>query len=176
MYACLLHHNGESRLHRNMTTSPDAFLKALAPSRDALVVAVACLLPWYWLAALCAREAMTFVLGPALSMKAMHGGKAKNDTIDSQTIAVLLRGGLRPQASVSPAERRATRALVRRRMPLMRQRAALVAHGQNTNSQYHWPAIGQQIASKAKRHGGAERCSAPAGPKRIAVALALLDY
>jgi hypothetical protein len=29
-------------------------------------------------------------------MKAIHGGKAKNDTIDSHEIAVLLRGGMRP--------------------------------------------------------------------------------
>jgi hypothetical protein len=29
-------------------------------------------------------------------MKAIHGGKAKNDTIDSHKIAVLLRGGMLP--------------------------------------------------------------------------------
>jgi len=31
-------------------------------------------------------------------MKAIHGGKAKNDTIDSQKSAALLRGGLLPKA------------------------------------------------------------------------------
>jgi transposase len=31
-------------------------------------------------------------------MKAMHGGKAKNDTIDSPKIAPLLRGGRLPKA------------------------------------------------------------------------------
>ena len=35
-----------------------------------------------------------FVLGHALYMKAVHGGKAKNDKIDSHKIATLLRGGL----------------------------------------------------------------------------------
>jgi hypothetical protein len=39
---------------------------------------------------------MTFVLGHALSMKAIH--KAKNDQIDAHQIAVLLRGGMLPQA------------------------------------------------------------------------------
>jgi hypothetical protein len=53
-----------------------ACLKAVAPSRTDLVVCVACLFTWYWLADLCAREGMPFVLGHALSMKAMHGGKA----------------------------------------------------------------------------------------------------
>jgi hypothetical protein len=56
-------------------------------------------------------------------MKAIHGGKAKNDTIDAHKIAVLLPGGMVPQAYVYPAARRATRDLRRRRMPLMRQRA-----------------------------------------------------
>jgi hypothetical protein len=31
-------------------------------------------------------------------MKAIHGGKAKNDQIDSHKIATLLRGGMLPQA------------------------------------------------------------------------------
>jgi hypothetical protein len=61
-------------------------------------VAVACLFPWYGLADLCPREGIAFVLGHALSRKAMHGGKAKHDNIDSHKIAVLLRGGLLPQA------------------------------------------------------------------------------
>jgi hypothetical protein len=68
-------------------------------------------------------------------MKAIHGGKANNDTLDSHKIAALLRGGLLPQASVYPADMRATRALLRRRPHLRRKRAALLAHVQNTNSQ-----------------------------------------
>ena len=32
---------------------------------------------WYWLADLCAHEGIPFVLGHALYMKAIHGGKAK---------------------------------------------------------------------------------------------------
>jgi hypothetical protein len=44
-------------------------------------------------------------------MKAIHGGKAKHDTIDAHKMAALLRGGMLPQASVYPAERRATRDL-----------------------------------------------------------------
>ena len=64
--------------------------------------------PGTWLADLCAQAGIPFVLGHALSMKAIHGGKATHDTIDSQKIAALLRGGMLPQAYVSPAEMRAT--------------------------------------------------------------------
>jgi len=146
MYVCILDQAGATLVHRNMTATPEALLKAIAPSREQIVVAAECMFTWYWLADLCAEHGIPFVLGHALSMKAIHGGKAKNDKIDAQKIAVLLRGGMLPQASVSPAEMRATRDLLRRRMHLARKRGALLAHGQNTNSQYNLPAIGKKIA------------------------------
>jgi transposase len=124
MDMCILSQGGESLLHRTMQTSPEMFLKAMAPYREDLVVAVACIFPWYWLAALCAQAHLPFVLGHALSMKAIHGGKAKNDKIDAQKIAVLLRGGMLPHAYVYPAAMRARRDLLRRRL-LGRKRAAL---------------------------------------------------
>jgi transposase len=174
MYVCLLSHDGELLLPRNMQAAPEPFLKAVAPYREGLVVAVACIFTWYWLADLCAAQGIPFVLGHALSMKAMHDGKAKNDKIDSQKIATLLRGGMLPQASVYPAEMRATRDLLRRRTHLMRKRAALLAHVQQTNSQDHLPEIGKKIVYKANRDGVAERFEDPAVHKTMEVDLALL--
>jgi len=116
------------------------------------------------------------VLGHALYMKAIHGGKAKHDTIDSQKIAALLRGGMLPQADVSPAAMRATRDLLRRRRHLARKRAELWAHVQHTNSQDNLPASGKKLAYKANRAGVAERFADPAVHKRIDVDLALLGY
>jgi transposase len=109
-------------------------------------------------------------------MKAIHGGKAKNDKIDSQKIAVLLRGGMLPQAYVYPAPMRATRDLLRRRMHLMRKRAELLAHIQNTNSQYNLPEIGKKLAYKGNRDGVAERFLDPAVQKSVEVDLALIDH
>jgi transposase len=86
------------------------------------VVAVECIFTWYWLADLCADQGIPFVLGHALYMKAIHGGKAKNDRIDSQKIAGLLRSGMIPIAYVYPAKMRVTRDLLRPRMTLMRRR------------------------------------------------------
>jgi hypothetical protein len=108
-------------------------------------------------------------------MKAIHGGKANNDTIDAQTSAVLLRGGRLPQADVYPAEMRATRDLLRRRWHLTRQRAERLAPVQQPNSQDTVPEIGKQLAYKANRDGVAERCPDPAMQKSVDVALALLD-
>lgn len=128
MYVCVLNATGDVRFHRNVATTPAAFLTAVAPYRDDLVVCVECMFTWYWLADLCAAEGIPFILGHALAMKAIHGAKAKNDKIDSHKIAVLLRGGLVPQAYVYPAEMRATRDLLRRRLHLVRRRGQLLAH------------------------------------------------
>jgi transposase len=176
MYVCILNQDGEILLHRNMKTRPEVFLKAIAPYREDLVVAVECIFTWYWLADLCAQEQIPFVLGHALYMKAIHGGKAKNDKIDSQKIAVLLRGGMLPQAYVYPAEMRATRDLLRRRLHLTRKRAELLAHVQQTNSQYNLPEIGKKLAYKANRDGVAERFPEPAVQKSVEVDLTLIDY
>jgi Transposase len=174
MDVCLVNQEGKSMRHRHMNTRPEAFRNAIAPSREEVVVAVDWLFTWSWLADLGRRAGLAFVRGHALSMKAIHGGTAKTDKVDAHQIAVLRRGGLLPYASVYPAEMRATRDLLRRRMPLPRQRAALLAHVQTTNSQYHLPESGKNLAYKANRAGVAERVPPPAVQRRIDVALALL--
>jgi hypothetical protein len=67
MDVCILRHDGEILVHRHMKAAPEPFLKAVAPYRDGLVVAVECICTWYGLADLCAQEGMPFVLGHALS-------------------------------------------------------------------------------------------------------------
>jgi transposase len=119
---------------------------------------------------------MAFVLGHARYLKAIHGGNAKNDTIDAQNIAVLRRGGMWPQAAVYPAAMRATRALLRRRMHLRRTRAEWLGHSQQTPRQDHLPAMGKKIAYKANRDGVAERVAEPAVQKRLAGDLALRGH
>jgi hypothetical protein len=42
---------------------------------------------WYWLADLCRKEGLAFVLGHALYMKAIHGGKAKALTVLAHKLA-----------------------------------------------------------------------------------------
>jgi transposase len=108
-------------------------------------------------------------------MKAIHGGQATHDTIDAQKIAVLLRGGMLPQASVYPAAMRATRDLLRRRLHLTRHRAELLTHVQQTNWQDNLPAIGTPLADQANRDGVAERFPAPVVQQSVDVDLALMD-
>ena len=176
MYLCILDPQGEILLHRNMPCTPELFLKAIAPYREDIAVAVECIFTWYWLADLYAKENIPFVLGHALYMKAIHGGKAKNDKIDAHKIAVLLRGGMLPMAYVYPALMRSTRDLLRRRMHLMRKRSELLTHIQNTNSQYNLPEIGKKIAYKANREGVAERFEEPSVRKSMEMDLSLIDH
>src|SRR5437879_3144770 len=102
MYVCILDAAGQVLVHRMVKSSAETSLEIVAPYRDDLVVAAECMFTWYWLADVCAAEGIVFVLGHALAMKAIHGGKAKNDKIDSQKIASLLRSGMLPQGAVDP--------------------------------------------------------------------------
>jgi transposase len=172
----IVSHDGEILLHRHRQAAPEPFLKAVAPSREGLVVAVEGLFTWSWLADLCAEQAIPFVLGHALYMQAIHGGKANNDTIDAHKIAALLRGGMLPQAYVDPAERRATRDLLRRRTHLRRKRTERLSHVQNTNAPDNLPDLAKKIAYQANREGVAERFHDPAVQKTIEVDLALITY
>jgi transposase len=176
MDVCILEQQGTKLVHKNLSTTPETFLRTVAPYRDDLIVGVACRFTWYWLGDLCSKEVITFVLGHALYMKAIHGGKAKNDKIDAHKIAVLLRGGMLPQAYVYPAEMRATRDLLRRRCHLVRKRAELLAHIQNTNSQYNLPEIGKKLAYKANRAGVEEHFPDPSVRKTIEVDISLIDH
>jgi transposase len=176
MYVCILDQSGTKLVHKNLPTTPEAFLRTVAPYREDLVVGVECLFTWYWLADLCAREGSAFVLGHALSMKAIHGGKAKHDKIAAHKIAVLLRGGMLPQAYVDPAAMRATRDLFRRRCHLVHKRAELLAHRHNPTSQYNWPEIGKKLAYKAKREGVEEHFPEPSGRKTLEVEVSLIDH
>src|SRR3989441_6057869 len=175
MYVCILDAAGQVLVHRNMKSTPEAFLETVAPYRDDLVVAAECMFTWYWLADVCAAEGIAFVLGHALAMKAIHGGKAKNDKIDSHKIASLLRGGLVPQSYVYPATMRPTRDLIRRRLHLVRKRGELLAHVQNTRAQYNLPAFERRLAYPANRDGVSAHFADPSVRKGIDVDLALIN-
>ena len=139
LYVCILDQAGKKVFHRQISANPSALLDILAPYTGNIVVGVECMHCWYWVADCCQENNIDFILGHALYMKAIHGGKAKNDKIDSYKIAALIRGGTFPMAYVYPLAMRATRDLLRRRAKLVRFGADLKAHVKNTTSQYNEP-------------------------------------
>jgi transposase len=175
MYVCILSGNGETVAHRNLDTNPRAFLELIAPYREDIVVAAECMFPWYWVADLCGREGIPFVLGHALYMKAIHGGKSKNDKIDSHKIAALLKGGMLAQAYVYPPKMRATRDLLRRRNHMVRKRAELFGHIQNTRSQYNLPEPLGRIAKRQNREGLLDRFNQASVQTNMAVDLDMIE-
>jgi transposase len=179
MFVCILDAEGNVLLHRNICCNPQDFLRVIAPFREGLAVGVECMFAWYWLADLCCKEGIDFVLGHALYMKAIHGGKAKSDKIDAHKIAALLRGGMFPMAYVYPPEMRATRDLMRRRTHFVRKRAELLAHIQNTVTQYNLPVIGVNLSVESNRQGVvqgiADLFPDPEVQKIVLIDLAMID-
>lgn len=139
LYLCIIDQQGNTVLHKEIKANPDDLLMALEPYIGNVIVGVECMHCWYWVSDFCEEHAIDFIIGHALYMKAIHGGKAKNDRIDSYKIAALLRGGTFPLAYTYPKEMRATRDLLRRRFKLMRFGADLKAHVKNTLGQYNEP-------------------------------------
>jgi len=177
MFTHVLDQSGNTVLARDLAADPKVFLDAVAPYRTGLVVGCECMFAWYWLADLCEDQAIPFTLGHALYMKAIHGGKAKNDRIDAAKIAGLLRGGMFPMAYVYPRAKRATRDLLRRRCFFVSQRSQLIAHVVNTNSQYNHPALSVRLCyPRNRKENFAERFADPATRLSVGADLKLIDH
>jgi transposase len=174
---CIIDQAGNIVLQTQLPADQQRLLDTLAPFRPDVVVAVECLFAWYWVADLCRAEGIPFVLGHALYMKAIHGGKAKNDDIDAEKIGRLLRGGNIPVAYVYRKGLRETRDLLRRRMYLVHKRAELVTHIQIVNAQYNLPPFTKKLIYARNRAElkVADRFDNPHMRKSVEVDLALID-
>jgi transposase len=128
MYVCVMDRQGKKLVHTNVKDNDfEFFLKLAQPYRHSLTVCCECMFGWYWLADACQAAGITFILAHALYVKAIHGGKNKNDRIDSEKLTHLLRSNLIPPAYVYPAAMRPLRALLRQRLYYVWSRAELLA-------------------------------------------------
>ncbi|HVX57118.1 MAG TPA: IS110 family transposase, partial [Candidatus Saccharimonadales bacterium] len=128
MYVCVMDRQGKKLVHTNIRNNDfDYFLKLVAPYKHDLTVCCECMFGWYWLADACQAAGLTFVLAHALYVKAIHGGKNKNDRIDSEKLTHLLRSNLIPPSYVYPADKRPLRALLRQRIFYVWRRSELLA-------------------------------------------------
>jgi transposase len=129
MYICVMDREGNILVHKNIKGNDFAFfLKLVAPYRHSLTVVCECCYNWYWLADACSDADIEFVLAHALYLKHIHGGKNKNDKLDSEKLAHLLRTNLIPPSYVYPRERRPMRGLLRQRMSYVWERSTLLGH------------------------------------------------
>lgn len=129
MYICIMDREGTVLVHKNIKGNDFSFfLKLVAPYIHDLTVVCECCFNWYWLADACLDADIEFVLAHALYLKHIHGGKNKNDRLDSEKLAHLLRTNLIPPSYVYPRERRPMRALLRQRMSYVWERSELLTH------------------------------------------------
>ncbi len=146
MYMCLMDSEGNKLVHTNIIGNDFSyFLSKIKPYRHDLTVCCECTFNWYWLADACQAEGLEFVMAHALYLRLIHGGKNKNDRIDSAKIAHLLRSNMIPPAYVYPVENRPARDLLRKRMAFVWRRSTLLA--QLTNSVY---ILGQEPVKKTQ--------------------------
>jgi len=175
LYVCILNQQGETLLHKEIPAKPEPLLRLIEPYMDDLVIGVECMHCWYWVADFCEDQGIAFILGHALYMKAIHGGKTKNDRIDSYKIAALIRGGNFPLAYVYPRTMRATRDLLRRRTGLVRHGADLKAHVANTTSQYNLPPNKVNLKNVSAREQLGKTFDDPVVQRNIDLDMAVLD-
>ena len=175
LYVCILDEHGNKVVHQKIKADPHQLHKLLKPYIGQVVVGVECMHCWYWVSDFCREINVEFILGHALYMKAIHGGKAKNDKIDSYKIASLMRGGNFPLAYNYPAETRATRDLLRRRTYVMRHGSELKAHVVNTDSQYNLPAQSLNLKNVSARDGLRHYYDDPVVQRMIALDMNILD-
>jgi transposase len=175
IFVVILDHQGQVVLARNLPANPGAFLGAIAPFRDGLLVACECMHCWYWLADTCREHGIAFVLGHAWAMKAVHGCKTKCDRKDAEAIARLLKGGNLPPAYAYPKERRGLRDLLRARLRLVRQRAELYGHVHTARRQANLPAVSSAVKYQSKRAACTADIADPFVRRRVETHLALVE-
>ena len=175
LYVCILDERGKKVLHKKIKADPHQLRKLLEPYMEDVVVGVECMHCWYWVSDFCRELNVEFILGHALYMKAIHGGKAKNDKIDSYKIASLMRGGNFPLAYNYPSKCRATRDLLRRRTHIMRHGSSLKAHVVNTDSQYNLPAQSLNLKNVSAREGLRHYYEDPVIQRMITLDMNILD-
>lgn len=86
---------------------------------------------WYWLNDLLEAHGIPLTLAHAKYVKAISYAKVKTDKVDAQTLAILLRQNLIPQAHKISRELRGLRDTMRLRLRLVQQRSACL---RRTNS------------------------------------------
>jgi len=127
MYICVVDREGKILVHCNIKGNDlEYFWKKVEPWKHSLTVCCECIFNWYFLADACQVKGIPFVLAHALYLKLIHGGKNKNDRVDSEKLAHLLRANLIPPSYVYPAEKRPVRGLLRQRMTYVWRRAELM--------------------------------------------------
>lgn len=130
MYIKVVDQSGQVLLKRNMPNNFGLFKQTIGRFIPDIAIGCESTFNYYWLYDGCKEADIPFYLGHAAYMKAIAGNKKKNDPLDAETIAHLMRSNLFPEAYPYPKEMRAVRDLLRRRQRLVHIRSEAYTHVQ----------------------------------------------
>ena len=122
-YITTLNDNGtviKQQRVQNIDDQVLSYFQSLDGSHQAVVESTT---GWYWLNDLLGDHGIELVLAHAKYLKAISYAKVKTDKVDSQTLAILLRQGLIPQAHKISRELRGLRDTMRVRLRIVQQRS-----------------------------------------------------
>jgi hypothetical protein len=137
MFVCVLDEHGTVVLHRNMKTDPEILKRVLQPFRDGLVIGVECMFPGT--GSLIGAETRRSRLSwdTRCTGRPFTVGKPKTIVLIVRSLLDCCVAGIFPWRMCIPRKMRGTRDLLRRRTFFVRRRAELLAHLQNTFTQYN---------------------------------------
>lgn len=117
--------HGELLVSRGVANDRSTFLELLGDLDGETRIAVEATYGWEWAAELFEDAGYEFHLAHPKGTKAIAAARVKNDAVDAQTLAQLLRAGLLPESYAPPRQMRDLRDLLRHRIALTQLRTAL---------------------------------------------------
>lgn len=127
-YACIVTSDGRCVSRKRLPNDFKAFIEFIRPYRESIAIALEATFNWYWFIDGCRAYNIEVYLGHSYYMKAIYCDKRKNDRLDAEKIANLLRAGLLPLAHACAASTRSVRDLLRRRNSLVYMRSELLGY------------------------------------------------
>src|SRR6266542_1076410 len=116
----ILDQAGAVQRNRNVPNDPAKLIPVLGALAPGTPVAFEAAYGWGWLVELLEGLELEPHLVHPSRCKAIASARLKNDKVDAQTLAQLLRGDLLPEAWIAPQPVRDLRALLRHRVSLVR--------------------------------------------------------
>jgi transposase len=121
----ILDQDGKVAVNRNFVNGSAPMVRLLGSLAAGTPVAFEAAYGWGWLVALLERLGLEPHMVHPLRCKAIASARLKNDKVDAQTLAQLLRADLLPEAWIAPPPVRDLRALVRHRVFLVQTRTRM---------------------------------------------------
>lgn len=132
--------SGDTVKQQTLPCDPDRIRRYFARLPGTHRATVEATSSWYWISDLLRDEKIEVTLAHAKYLKAISYAKVKTDTVDSETLAHLLRAGLIPEAHQIDPALREQRDVLRTRLTLVERRSSALCSIQTLCQKLNVPA------------------------------------